>query len=159
MKKLGKVLRILLAVLMVLVLLFCAYIFFVLNHHFLVDMRSLAPVSNRYSQRLIQVEDGVKFIVDDGYVVFNADRQVVEAVGVTPIDFDRRNCWGLWSYEAFVAEYGSYHEDIGDNVFWPAWITDDGYWITMWAAGSVRAPFGISNYGEVAVYDLLAVQE
>ena len=69
MKKLGKVLRILLAVLMVLVLLFCAYIFFVLNHHFLVDMRSLAPVTNRYSQRLIQVEDGVKFIVDDGYVV------------------------------------------------------------------------------------------
>lgn len=173
MKKLGKVLLIILAVVVALALALYAYLLVVYNHHFLFDLRAGAPAATRYVT-VTQVEEGTRVEFYDSYVnmqrknghnpavpyvIFNDDREIVKAIGITPIDFDRKNCWGLWSYEDFVAEYGRYHKDIGDNIFWPAWITNDGYLITMWAAGEKVWSFCLSDYGEFSFTDLLATPE
>ena len=166
MKKLGKVLLILLAVVAALALLAFGYVFFVLNHHFLIDLRSLADAPSKYSVTVTEVADGYKASVRGGnpnrYVVYNADREVVRAVGVTPIDFDRRNFWGLWTYEDFLTQYGEPHDVIPtSDIYWPVWFTDDGYVITLWCAGEdwMNLSITIGNYGEVGFYDLLATPE
>ena len=173
MKKLGKILLILLAVAAALALALYAYLLVVYNHQFLFDLRDRAPAATRYVT-VTQVEEGTRVEFYDSYVnmqrqsgmnpsvpyvVFNENREIVKAVGITPINFDRKNCWSLWSYEDFVAEYGRYHKDIGGNIFWPAWITNDGYLITMWCAGEKLYSFCLSNYGEFSFTDLLATPE
>ena len=167
MKKLGKILLILLAVAAVLALALYAYLLVVYNQQFLFDLRDRAPAVTGYVT-ITQVEEGTRVefyapYTDKGrsvpHVIFDENRQVVKAVGITPINFDRKNCWGLWSYEDFVAEYGRYHKDIGSNIFWPAWITNDGYLITMWCAGEKLYSFCLSNYGEFSFTDLLATPE
>ena len=166
MKKLGKVPLIILAVVVALALLAFGYVFFVINRHFLIDLRSIADAPSKYSVTVTETDREYKAAVRGGnphrYVVYDADRKVIRAVGVTPIDFDRRNFWGLWTYEDFLAEYGEPHDVIpSSDIYWPVWFTDDGYIITLWCAGEdwMNLFITIGNYGEVGFYDLLATPE
>lgn len=89
-------------------------------------------------------------------VVFDENRQMVEAEGFAPIDFDRETFWGIWTYEDFVGLYGGPHFYIGNVT--EAWITDDGYIICMWMPGEWFYPFPLQATplaGEVTVYDLI----
>ncbi len=112
---------------------------------------------------LTQTELGTRFEIRDfdrtSCVVFDENRQVVEADGITPIDFDRRNFWGVWDYDAFVEMYGKPHFYIGNTQ--EAWVTDDGYIITRWTIRSwLSFPLQfIGLAGEIDVYDLLATPE
>lgn len=164
MKRFRKVMLIVGAVLLALVVLVAAYFFVGVNGHYIVDLRSHAlPVGARVTQA--EHDGGVvrqEIVRADGrvgYVEYNANRECIAAEGIEPIHFDRRNVWGIWSYEEFVALYGDYHVDVGNMVFWPAWYTDDGYLIALWRGGERWFPLCISNLGEVWVYDLLAVPE
>lgn len=164
MKKLRKILLIVLAVVAALVLALTAYFFIGVNRQYFFDLRSQAIPYNRGVLKSTPAEGSVRIKMEwfDGsadWIEFSADRQYVSSKGITPIHFDRRNFWGIWSYEDFVAEYGDYHVDIGDNVFWPSWFTDDGYLIALWCGGERWLPISISNLGEVWVYDLLAAPE
>lgn len=164
MKIFRRVLAILAVVLLVLIILAAGYLFFALNRHYFLDLRSDAGAYDRILLD-IQHEDGVvrcEAAYADGrvdYVGYNADRECVAAQGITPIHFDRRNMWGIRSYEEFVTLYGDYHVDTGNMVFWPGWFTDDGYLITLWRGGERWLPLCISDLGEVWVYDLLAAPE
>jgi len=164
MKKLRKVLLILFSVLMALILLCVGYIFVCVNAQFFVDIRAAANPPRLYEQSITQSDDGIRIEFEDGRVmksaVFNGARECVRAVGFTPITLDRRNLWGLWTYEDFIAEYGRPHGEVPtSDIPCPLWITDDGYMILMWAAGEKWLPLCIGNYGEVWVYDLLATPE
>lgn len=129
-----------------------------MNGHYFFDIRSSAvqvhavPADGVYRYEISCMDGRV------GYVEYNDKRECVAAEGVTPIDFDRRNLWGYWRYEDFVADYGDYHVDTGNMVFWPGWYTQDGYLITMWQGGKWWPPC-IGNLGEVWVYDLIATPE
>ncbi len=166
MNKLGKALLIVLSVVLTLALLAFGYVFFALNHHFLADMRSIASAPRKYDVTVTQVDEGTRVELRNGksgkYVVYNDEREVVKAVGITPINLDRRNFWGLWTYEEFLAEYGAPHDVLPtSDIYWPVWFTDDGYLITMWCAGQnwMNLSITIGNYGEVGFYDLLATPE
>ncbi len=175
MKTLWKIIRTFLIILLVLILLLAGYFVVATNAHFLVDFRKNAAAPNGYDATITRTADGVRvelwsldvrdremqgMQVTYPFVVFNEDREVVRAVGCDPIDFDRRNLWGLWSYEDFLAEYGGPHGEVpSSGINWPIWITDDGYMITIWGAGEKSWITGISNIGEVRVYDLLATPE
>lgn len=162
MKKLRMILLILAAVLLTAALAAGIAVFTMTNGHYFLNLKFMAGAPTPGRAVVTPLEDGgvrVSFPGDeDRWVCFDAQRRVTEAQGITPIGFDRSNFWGLWSYEAFVAEYGPFHQDVGNNVFHPAWITADGYLITMWCAGSdwMNLSFTIGNYGEVEVFDLLA---
>ena len=164
MKKLRKILLIILAIVAVLVLALTAYFFIGVNRQYFFDLRSQAVPYDRGMLDSTPTENGMRYTIDwyDGsadWIEFSADRKCVSAKGITPIHFDQRNFWGIWSYEDFVAEYGDYHVDIGCNVFWPSWFTDDGYLIALWFGGERWLPISISNLGEVWVYDLLPTPE
>lgn len=153
--------RILLIVLAGVVLLML-YIAIMSNWHYWADMRSFAEPWGA-DRDLTQTDQGVRFEVYCGgerHVVFDANRNVVEADGFSPLAFDRRNLWGVWSYDAFVAAYGKPHFYIGNA--WEAWITDDGYVIELWLPRSSldRFPFNLTALaGEVTMYDLFAPAE
>ena len=159
MKKLRKVLPIILAV----VAAFFLLALVLGSQPYWEDMRANA----RYygpDPDLTQTEQGMRYEIGyfdhTAYVVFNENRRVVEADGITPIHFDRKNMWGLWSYEAFVEAYGGPHYYIGNTQ--EAWITDDGYVIVMWMAGEWYYPFPLQVTdlaNSVFMIDLLATPE
>ena len=160
MKKLGKVLLIILAAL---VLAFSLWALIMGSEPYWIDLRAQA---RRYGADpdLTQTEQGMRYEIGyfdrTAYVVFDENRQVVEADGIAPIHFDQKNMWGLRSYEAFVEAYGEPHYYIGNTE--EAWLTDDGYVIVMWMAGEWYYPFPIqmSNLGgAVYMVDLLATVE
>ena len=125
------------------------------------DVRGDATAWPSYENDLATTEQGVRFektFFDNttAFVVFDETRQVVEAEGFAPISFDRKNFWGLWTYDDFVESYGEPHFYIGNAS--EAWITDDGYIIAMWMPGERFYPFPLQATplaGEVTVYDLL----
>ena len=159
MKKARKILLIIGTVLLAAALLWVGCIFTSLNWQYIFDLRSQAEPYTGSWITTVATDEGVRVEIpaDDGvkYVEFSTDRKPVEAQGVTLIAFDHRNLWGYWSYEGFMAEYGEYHAELG-NIFWPGWITTDGYLISMWRGGERIFPLCIGNLGEVWVYDLLA---
>ena len=176
MKKLWKILQILLAVAALFVLLLLGYVFVGTNLHYVADFRKAAGVPNTFDVTITQTSEGVRvelwsmetmLKIAEGqaakypFVVINQDRKVVRAGGCTPIDFDRRNLWGLWTYEDFLALYGEPHGEVptSSGLYWPIWITDDGYMITFWNPGEKLWPTSIGNYGEVFFYDLLTTPE
>lgn len=159
MKKLRKVLLILLAVIFV----FFLWALILGSENYWADMRADAkPLWTDID--LTKTEQGTRYEIGyfdrTAYVVFDENRQVVEADGITPINFDRRNFWGLWSYQDFVAAYGESHYYIGNTT--EAWVTDDGYVIAMWMPGEWFYPFPIqvtNLAGEAHMIDLLATPE
>jgi len=160
MLKWKKLLALAAALMLAAALLLAGYIFVGLNWHYLFDLRSSAePLTySRPSLTVHAAAEGVRAETRDAYAEFSRDRALLHAEGVTPIPFDRRSLWGVWSYEDFVAEYGTYHVDLGYNAFEPSWFTTDGYLISLWFGGGEKlSPLCISNIGEVRVYDLLAV--
>ena len=125
------------------------------------DVRGDATAWPSYENDLAVTEQGVRFektFFDNttAFVVFDRARQVVAAEGFAPIDFDRKNFWGLWTYDDFLESYGESHFYIGNSS--EAWITDDGYVIALWMPGERFYPFPLQATplaGEVTVYDLL----
>lgn len=159
MKKLGKILLILLAVVLALFL----FVLALGSKPYWTDVRSSAKPWETPDE-LTSTAQGTRFerqFADHtACVVFDENRQMVEAEGITPIDFDRKNFWGLWSYDAFVEVYGEPHFYIGNA--WEAWVTDDGYVIVIWMANEWFYPFPLQATrlgGEIEVYDLLATPE
>ncbi|MBQ8556406.1 MAG: hypothetical protein IJ438_11125 [Clostridia bacterium] len=156
MKKVKKLLLLAAAVMLAAVVLLTGYIFVVLNWQYLFDLRSHALPYND----VIRTAEGVRvehpYHDNEDYMEFNEERELLRSEGFTPIEFNHRNLWGYWSYEAFVAEYGEYHIDLGSMAYQPGWFTTDGYLITLWFGGETSHPLCISNIGEVQVYDLLA---
>lgn len=164
MKKSHRILLIVGVVLLVLVILLTAYFFIGVNAHYFVNLRDNAVADSGWRIDAQHADGIVRYEMEylDGrvdYIEYNANRECVASEGITPIHFDRQNMWGIWSYEDFVAEYGDYHMDNGNMVFWPGWFTDDGYLIALWSGGERWFPLCISNLGEVWVYDLLATPE
>lgn len=122
MKKLRRVLLIIAIVVLVLVLLLAGYLFIGVNWHYFFDIRSHAAPYDRRIIDVATVDSGIRYEISYmggrvDYVEYNAERECIAAEGITPIDFDRRNLWGYWSYEDFVAAYGDYHVDTGDMAF------------------------------------------
>lgn len=117
---------------------------------------------------LTQTELGTRYeisYVDHiAYVTFDENRQVVETDGVEPIHFDRKNFWGIWNYDAFVELYGKPHFHFGNIE--NAWVTDDGYIISMRWPGTFTLFWPITLQdsslalaGEIYIFDLLAAPE
>ena len=134
------------------------------NDDYWIDMRKHAQLSRRAYYEGSQPENEIRVEWCGGehpaYVVFDKQkRQVIEAYGVTPIHFDRKNMWGIWSYEAFVEAYGEPQTYVDSTKMW---ITDDGYIISLWRPGEWVYPFPIQATnlsGEIDMYDLLTTSE
>ena len=164
MKKTRKMLLIVGAVLLTLVILGTGYLFVAVNGHYLFDLRRGAEPYNglRMDRKVLDNTIRYKIGYADGrvdVVEYANDRSGCAVMGIDPIDFDRRNMWGIWSYEDFVATYGDYHVDVGSGSFIPSWFTVDGYLLSLWMGGERFFPLSISNLGEVWMYDLLALPE
>lgn len=159
MKKLGEILLTALAVVLALSL----WALILGSKPYWTDMRAGAKPWGT-DPDLTQTELGTRFEIGyfdrTAHVVFDENRQVVEADGITPIDFDRRNLWNIWDYDTFVQMYGKPHFYIGNTE--DAWVTDDGYVITMWMPDTWYYPFPIqatSLANAIYMYDLLAAPE
>ena len=150
MKKLGKVLLI---VCIAVCIAAAILIFLYRNWHSLVDLRALAKACDG-GVIIEQLSDGVRVQspYSEDYVVFNSNRECVESSGITPIEFNHRNMRAYDGFDAFKAEYGEEHFDWGSGVFWPVYITSDGYLLVMWNPDN-------HNWGEVWMEDLLATPE
>ena len=154
MKKLGKVLLMILAVVAaVLVLLFAGFLFLYQNWHNLVDLRASAQACDG-GVVIERLSDGVRVQspYSEEYVVFNSKRECVESRGITPIEFNHCNMRAYDGFDAFEAEYGEPHIQWGSGVFWPVYITSDGYLLVMWN------PYD-HDWSEVWMEDLLATPE
>ncbi len=160
-KALKRILRIVIILLALAALGFLLLLLMAGNHQYVLPLRSDARQADGYVNSTLQTvmtAEGRQVQLPSGYVLFSPERQVIEAVGVTPIRLSR-TLWGTWTYEDFIARYGEPHCDIGHNVFWPAWVTDDGYLMSMWCGGERYWPLSIGNMGEVWMYDLLGETE
>ncbi len=157
-KALKWILRIAITLVVLAALWFLVGIFLAGNHQFFIPLRSGAEQVNYGvhggQPKVDRLEDEVRVEFAPDCVRFSLDREVIEAEGITPIHVER-TLWGIWSYEDFIARYGEPHGDVGSGVFWPAWITDDGYMLTMWLGGEKYWPLSIANMGEVRMIDLL----
>ena len=153
MKIFKKVLMIVGIAAVILALLFVGFLFLYRNWHSLVDLRVCAQACDG-GVIIEQLSDGVRIQspYSDDYVVFNSNRECVESSGITPIEFNHRNMRAYDGYDAFEAEYGAAHIQWGSGVFWPVYITSDGYLLVMWNPYDHR-------WSEVWMEDLLAVQE
>ena len=157
MKKLKKIVGIAAAVVgiaaAVLVLLLAGFLFLYQNWHSLVDLRAFAHACDG-GVMIEQLSDGVRVQspYSDDYVVFNSDRECVESSGITPIEFNHPNMRAYDGYDAFEAEYGAAHIQWGSGVFWPVYITSDGYLLVMWNPND-------HDWSEVWMEDLLAAAE
>ena len=148
-----KAATVLLITLLTLMLLYGVFVAVWMNWHYIVDLRAVADGHEHFRIEIEHLEDGVRvsFPYTDNYVVFSDDRECVEAQGITPIEFNHRNMRGYDGYEDFAAEYGPHHYDLGSGVFWPVYVTSDGYLLVMWNPGDHR-------WREVWMDDLLADQ-
>ncbi len=152
-KRFKKVLMIVGIAAAILVLLFAVFIFIYRNWHNLVDLRAHAQACDG-GVVIERLSDGVRVQspYSEDYVVFNSNRECVESSGITPIEFNHRNMRAYDGYDAFKAEYGAEHIQWGSGVFWPVYITGDGYLLVMWNPDDDR-------WGEVWMEDLLAAPE
>ena len=153
MKGFKKVLMIVGIAAAILVLLFAGFIFIYRNWHNLVDLRAHAQACDG-GVVIERLSDGgrVQSPYSEDYVVFNSNRECVESSGITPIEFSHSNMRAYDGYDAFKAEYGAEHIQWGSGVFWPVYITGDGYLLVMWNPDDDR-------WGEVWMEDLLAAPE
>ena len=153
MKIFKKVLRIIGIAAAILALLFAGLLILHKNWHNLVDLRAHAKACDG-GVIIEQLSNGVRVQspYSEDYVVFNSNRECVESSGITPIEFNHRNMRAYDGYDAFKAEYGVEHLDWGSGVFWPVYITSDGYLLVMWNPDNDR-------WGEVWMEDLLATPE
>ena len=149
MRILRRVLVILLVIALVLALAYAGFVFLYRNWHYIMDLRAIAKPAD--GVHIEQLDDGVRVsdYDSDSYVVFNRNRECVEAHGITPIVFNQRNMRGYDGLDDFEAVYGQAHLQWGSGVHWPVYITSDGYLLVMWN------PYD-DHWSEVWMEDLLA---
>lgn len=144
--------KVLLAAAAVLILFLAGTLFMYEHRHNIIDLRRSArtPDGGVIIERL---SDGVRVQspYSDDYVVFNSKRECTESSGITPIEFNHRNMRAYDGFKSFEAEYGEPHILWGSGVFWPVYITSDGYLLVMWNPDN-------HGWGEVWMEDLLAVK-